>query len=48
MASYVWLTVNGEDQGLYTAVEDMGDSFLESGADGEGTLYKLLSQMITR
>lgn len=40
LASYVWLTVNGEDQGLYTALEEVGDSFLVRTADGEGTLYK--------
>ncbi len=40
MASYVWLTVNGEDQGLYTALEDVGDSYLERIADGEGAIYK--------
>ena len=40
LASYVWLTVNGEDQGLYTAIEDVSESFLERIADGEGTIYK--------
>ena len=40
LASYVWLTVNGEDQGLYTAIEEVGESFLERMANGEGTLYK--------
>ena len=40
LASYVWLTVNGEVQGLYTALEKVADSFLERTMDGEGTLYK--------
>ncbi len=40
LASYVWLTVNGEVQGLYTALEDVGNSFLERIAGGEGTIYK--------
>ena len=40
LSSYVWLTVNGEDQGLYTAIEEIGDSFLDRVAGGEGTIYK--------
>ena len=40
LASFVWLTVNGEPQGLYTAVEYVGDSFLEREYEGKGTLYK--------
>ncbi|MGI6220895.1 MAG: CotH kinase family protein [Coriobacteriales bacterium] len=40
LASFAWLTVNGEDQGLYTALEDVDDSFLERTTAGEGTLYK--------
>lgn len=40
LASYVWLTVNGEDQGLYTALEDVGDSFLGRTTGGEGVIYK--------
>lgn len=39
-ASYVWLTINGEDQGIYTALEKPEDSFLNRTADGKGTLYK--------
>ena len=40
LASYVWLTINGEDYGLYLAVEDVSDSYLERNHDGEGELYK--------
>ena len=40
LCSYVWLTINGEDYGLYLAVEDISDSYLERTADGEGELYK--------
>ncbi len=40
LASYVWLSVNGEVQGLYTAIEDVSESFLKRTADGKGTLYK--------
>ncbi|ACV22884.1 Inner spore coat protein H [Slackia heliotrinireducens] len=40
LTSYVWLTVNGEVQGLYTAVEGVEESFLERTQDGEGALYK--------
>lgn len=40
LASYVWLTVNGEDQGIYTALEDIGGSFHKRTASGAGTLYK--------
>lgn len=40
LTSYVWLTINGEDYGLYLAVEDVSDSYLERNHDGEGELYK--------
>ena len=40
LTSYVWLTVNGEDFGLYLAVEDVDSSWLERTNDGEGCLYK--------
>lgn len=40
LASHVWLTVNGEVQGLYTALEPEEDSFLDRTAAGEGTIYK--------
>ena len=41
LCSYVWITVNGEDWGLYLAVEGVEDSFLRRnyGNDG-GELYK--------
>ena len=41
LCSYVWITVNGEDWGLYLAVEGVEDSFLQRnyGNDG-GELYK--------
>ncbi|MBR5943784.1 MAG: CotH kinase family protein, partial [Lachnospiraceae bacterium] len=40
LTSYVWVTVNGEDFGLYLAIEDIGESYLDRTADGEGELYK--------
>lgn len=40
LASFAWLTVNGEDQGLYTVIEGVEESFLERTADGKGTIYK--------
>ena len=40
LVSYVWLTINGEDHGLYIAIEDVSESYLERTADGEGELYK--------
>ena len=40
LCSYVWLTVNGEDWGLYLAVEAVEDSFMQRVYDGEGDLYK--------
>ena len=39
-ASYVWLTVNGEDHGLYLAVENMDEHFLAEGSLEGGSLYK--------
>ena len=41
LCSYVWITVNGEDWGLYLAVEGVEDSFLQRnyGRD-HGQLYK--------
>lgn len=46
LTSYVWLTVNGEDCGLYLAVGDMDGGYLERTKDGEGELYKPGSEMI--
>ena len=40
LTSYVWLTINGIDQGLYLAVEDLSESFLKRNYDGEGVIYK--------
>ena len=40
LCSYAWVTVNGEDWGLYLAVEGIEDSFLERLYGGEGDLYK--------
>ncbi len=41
LASFVWITVNGEDWGLYTAVEGIEDAFAQRvyGSD-HGQLYK--------
>lgn len=40
LTSYVWITVNGKDHGLYQAVEDEKDSFLTRTFGGEGVIYK--------
>ncbi len=40
LCSFVWITVNGEDWGLYLAVEAVEDSFLERVYSGRGELYK--------
>ena len=40
LASYVWLTINGEVQGLYLAVEDIDESFIDRCYGGMGSLYK--------
>ncbi len=41
LCSYVYITVNGEDWGLYLAVEGVEDAFLERNYDKEaGELYK--------
>lgn len=39
-ASYVWLTVNGEAQGLRIAVEEVDQCFVDRAFGGEGTLYE--------
>ncbi len=46
LSSYVWLKINGKDQGLYLALEDLGKSFLERTAGGEGVLYKPESALL--
>ena len=40
LMSYAWVTINGEDQGLYAAVEDEKESFLTRTYNGEGVIYK--------
>ncbi len=40
LVSYVWLKINGEDHGLYIAIEDVSESYLERTHNGEGELYK--------
>ena len=40
LCSFVYLTVNGEDWGLYLAVEAVEDSFLQRVYGGQGDLYK--------
>ena len=40
LTSYTHLTINGEDFGLYLAVEDLDQSYLDRTEDGEGELYK--------
>ena len=41
LCSYVWITVNGEDWGLYLAVEGVEDSFLQRNyGNDSGELYK--------
>ena len=45
LCSYVWITVNGEDWGLYLAVEGVEDAFLQRNyGDNYGELYKPDSQ----
>lgn len=40
LCSYAWITVNGEDWGLYLAVEGVEDGFLARNYGGTGQLYK--------
>ena len=40
LVSFVWLRINGEDHGLYIAVEDVSEAWLDRTQDGEGVLYK--------
>lgn len=40
LCSFAYITVNGEDWGLYLAVEAIEDSFLERNYSGTGNLYK--------
>lgn len=41
LVSYVWLTVNGADQGLYMAAEDVNEGFLNRVYRGEGVIYSV-------
>ena len=41
LVSYVWLTVNGTDQGLYMAVEDVDKGFLNRVYRGKGVIYSV-------
>ena len=40
LTSFINVTVNGENRGLYLAVEDVDDSFLDRTGNSEGELYK--------
>ncbi len=40
LCSFAYITVNGEDWGLYLAVEAVEDSFIERNYDSTGNLYK--------
>ncbi|MBO6061533.1 MAG: CotH kinase family protein, partial [Clostridia bacterium] len=46
LVSYVWLKVNGEALGLYIAIEDVSESWLDRMNNGEGELYKPESEML--
>lgn len=45
LCSYVQLKVNGEDFGLYLAIEEIGESWLDR-TEKEGNLYKPESEML--
>lgn len=45
LTSYVWLTINGEDHGMYIAIEDVSESYLDRTQNGEGELYKPETEM---
>ena len=40
LASYAWVRINGEDQGIFTAAEEIGEDYLDRTKDGKGTIYK--------
>ena len=46
LVSYVWLTINGNDHGLYLAIEDVSEGWLDRTNDGEGELYKPETEML--
>ena len=49
LCSYVYITVNGEDWGLYLAVEGVEDAFLERNYDKEaGELYKAFGKAMDK
>lgn len=46
LTSYIWLTINGEDYGLYLAIEDISDGYLERTDKEDGALYKPETSML--
>ncbi|MDO4416551.1 MAG: CotH kinase family protein, partial [Erysipelotrichaceae bacterium] len=46
LVSYVWLSINGEDHGLYAAIEDISESYLSRVSEGQGVLYKPESEQL--
>lgn len=46
LTSYVQVSINGEVLGLYLAIEDIGDSYLDRTQNGEGSLYKPETEML--
>ncbi len=46
LTSYIWLTVNGEDYGLYLAIEDISDGYLARTDNEDGALYKPETSML--
>ena len=49
LCSYVYITVNGEDWGLYLAVEGVEDTFLERNYGKEaGELYKAFGKAMDK
>ena len=46
LASFVWVTINGEDHGLYLALEDVSESWLDRTNGGEGVIYKPETEML--
>lgn len=46
LTSYVQVKVNGEDLGLYLAIEDVDSSYLDRTHEGEGELYKPETEML--
>ncbi len=46
LTAYVWITINGEDHGLYLAIEDVSESYLERTDNEDGVLYKPETEML--